>query len=383
MTNTTNPARFRLRVFEEQWKTAIPNTARPGELAHVLVAEARAWRELGVHLGYFAAEPERTARDVPAGEVAVELAERIQNPDPAASIGANGFASALASAEESLTTERRALLSKLLFASEPEWRNAIAEIEDLTQPARRPRDSAEWLPNVAWAFDGIDTDTEPDATGLPNAWRAGELTELRALIPQVAARWATLMSTLESVEDETVIPVVGETLFARSEIDQRVRELAEQISADYKDQGLVLIGVLKGAVFFANDLVRSMAGVNTELDWVRATSYGKSTVSSGEVRVLDHVDIELRDRHVLIVDDVTDTGATLQRVRTELAELQPASIDACVLLRKPARHEGGIEPRYVGFDDVPDHFVVGYGLDYNESFRTSPDISILKFELRP
>jgi hypoxanthine phosphoribosyltransferase len=170
--------------------------------------------------------------------------------------------------------------------------------------------------------------------------------------------------------------LVGEILVQPDDLSRRVRELGAQITADYEGRDLLLIGVLKGAVFFLSDLMRHIA-VPCEVDFMAVASYGSSTDSSGVVRILKDLDAAIEDRHVLIVEDIVDSGLTLQYLLRNLGARNPASIEVCALLTKPERRKVQLEPRYVGFE-IPNRFVVGYGLDYVERYRNLPYVAVLE-----
>jgi hypoxanthine phosphoribosyltransferase len=170
--------------------------------------------------------------------------------------------------------------------------------------------------------------------------------------------------------------LVGEILVQPDDLSRRVRELGAQITADYEGRDLLLIGVLKGAVFFLSDLMRHIA-VPCEVDFMAVASYGSSTDSSGVVRILKDLDAAIEDRHVLIVEDIVDSGLTLQYLLRNLGARNPASIEVCALLTKPERRKVQLEPRYVGFE-IPNRFVVGYGLDYEERYRNLPYVAVLE-----
>ena len=168
---------------------------------------------------------------------------------------------------------------------------------------------------------------------------------------------------------------VGETLVTAEDLQARVRELAAEVSADYEGREPLVIGVLKGAVFFIADLLRLMT-VPVELDFMAVSSYGSSTHSSGVVRILKDLDIPIAGRHVLVVEDVIDSGLTLSYLLKNLASREPASLEICSLLTKPGHKRLNIPIRYVGFE-LPDAFVIGYGLDYSERWRNLPYIAVL------
>lgn len=169
--------------------------------------------------------------------------------------------------------------------------------------------------------------------------------------------------------------LVGPVLVKSQAIRQRVRELGIQITRDYRGKKLHLIGILKGASIFHSDLIRQI-DLDLTYDFVAVGTYGASTKSSGEVRILKDLDESLEGRHVLLVEDILDTGLTLQYLLRNLEARKPASLKMVALLNKPARRRIEVQADYVGFE-VPDKFVIGYGLDYNQRFRNLPDIHIL------
>jgi hypoxanthine phosphoribosyltransferase len=160
---------------------------------------------------------------------------------------------------------------------------------------------------------------------------------------------------------------LAETLLTEPEIQQRISALAEQIQQDYADRDLLLVGVLKGAVMVMADLARALDR-HVEMDWMAISSYGSGTTSSGVVRILKDLDTDITGRHVLVVEDIIDTGLTLSWLIANLRSRQPASVEVCALLRKPEAVRMPLRVNYVGFD-IPDEFVVGYGLDYAERYR--------------
>jgi len=169
---------------------------------------------------------------------------------------------------------------------------------------------------------------------------------------------------------------VGEILVQRDELEHRVRELAEEISRDYEDRDLLLVGVLKGAVFFLSDLMRHL-DVDCEVDFMAVSSYGSSTDSSGVVRILKDLDVSIEGRHVLIVEDIVDSGLTLSYLLRTLKARNPASLEVCALLTKPDRRKVDLPIRYVGFE-IPNRFAIGYGLDHGERFRNLPYVAVLQ-----
>lgn len=169
---------------------------------------------------------------------------------------------------------------------------------------------------------------------------------------------------------------IGEVLIDEARLQARISEIAERVSADYAGREPLVIGVLKGAVFFIADLLRRLT-VPCELDFMAVSSYGSSTHSSGVVRILKDLDIPIAGRHVLLVEDVIDSGLTLSYLMKNLASRQPASLEICTLLTKPGHRRLNIPIRYIGFD-LPDSFVIGYGLDYAERYRNLPFIAVLE-----
>lgn len=171
---------------------------------------------------------------------------------------------------------------------------------------------------------------------------------------------------------------IGRVLVEADDLARRVRELAAQVSADYAGEDLILIGVLKGAVFFVADFMRALE-IQCEVDFMAVASYGSQTKSSGVVRILKDLDAVIEGRHVLIVEDIVDSGLTLQYLLRNLRGRNPASLEVCALLLKPSSSKVDLEVRYVGFE-IPDEFVVGYGLDHAERYRNLPYVAILNEE---
>jgi len=168
---------------------------------------------------------------------------------------------------------------------------------------------------------------------------------------------------------------IGEVLVPADELAQRVLELAAEVTADYAGSDLVLIGVLKGAVFFVADLMRAI-DVPCEVDFMAVASYGSATKSSGVVRILKDLDAVIEGRDVLIVEDIVDSGLTLQYLLRNLAGRNPSSLEVCALLMKPGARKIDLRPKYIGFE-IPDRFVVGYGLDHAEQYRNLPFVAVL------
>jgi len=164
-------------------------------------------------------------------------------------------------------------------------------------------------------------------------------------------------------------------LFTQEQIQERVAEMAAEIDRDYADKDLVIVGVLRGAVMVMADLSRSLAK-HVEMDWMAVSSYGSGTKSSGVVRILKDLDADITNRHVLIVDEIIDTGLTLSWLTSNLGSRGPASVEIATLLRKPEALQMPVTAKYVGWD-IPNEFVVGYGLDYRERYRNLRDIATL------
>lgn len=167
-----------------------------------------------------------------------------------------------------------------------------------------------------------------------------------------------------------------EVLFDRATLREKVAEMGKQISKDYQGRDLLVVGILKGAFIFMADLIREI-DVPVELDFMDVSSYGLSTSSSGEVRIVKDLEYSIKDRDVLIVEDIVDTGLTLKYISGVLQNRNPRSIKIACLLDKPSRRKTDIYPDYVGYS-IPDKFVVGYGLDYAEQYRHYPAVCILK-----
>ncbi len=174
---------------------------------------------------------------------------------------------------------------------------------------------------------------------------------------------------------------VAEVLIDEDTLSGRIAELGDEISGDYQGGDLLLIGVLKGAVFFMADLMRHLR-VPCEIDFMAISSYGAATDSSGVVRILKDLDINIRDRHVLVVEDIIDSGLTLSYLMRNLKAREPASLEVCALMTKPDRREIEVPVRYVGFE-IPNRFVIGYGLDFAERYRNLPYVGVLDESLIP
>lgn len=174
---------------------------------------------------------------------------------------------------------------------------------------------------------------------------------------------------------EDIPQEISTVLHTEDEIKARIEELAKQIDADYAGKNLLLVCVLKGAIMVMADLSRAIS-IPVSLDFMAVSSYGSGTKSSGVVKILKDLDCDLHNRHVLIVEDIIDSGLTLAWLRENLLSREPASLEICALFRKPEAAAVEVDVRYVGFD-LKDEFVVGYGLDYAERYRNLRDLGVL------
>ena len=172
---------------------------------------------------------------------------------------------------------------------------------------------------------------------------------------------------------------VEKVLISEVEIKQKISELGSFISRDYTGKNLLMVGILKGAMVFMSDLMRSLS-VDVQIDFMAVSSYGASSNSTGVVRILKDLERTIEGKHVLIVEDIVDTGLTLNYLQEILKARGPASVRICTLLDKPSRRKVDVAIDYNGFS-IPDEFVIGYGLDYNEKYRSLPEICILKQEV--
>ncbi|GGO26012.1 hypoxanthine phosphoribosyltransferase [Microbispora rosea subsp. aerata] len=168
---------------------------------------------------------------------------------------------------------------------------------------------------------------------------------------------------------------LSSVLISEQQLQEKIKELAGRIDADYDGKDLLIVGVLKGAVMVMADLARALH-VPVQMDWMAVSSYGAGTKSSGVVRVLKDLDTDIAGRHVLVVEDIIDSGLTLSWLMNNLKSRNPASVEICTLLRKPDAVKVELDVRYVGFD-IPNEFVIGYGLDYAERYRNLPFIGTL------
>lgn len=174
-------------------------------------------------------------------------------------------------------------------------------------------------------------------------------------------------------------PDVREIMITEEQIVQKVRELGQRISEDYRGKDILMVGILKGAVIFMADLVRNITAP-VRIDFMAVSSYGKASESSGVVQILKDLDQSIEGRHVIVVEDIVDTGLTLKYMLDNLTTRKPASLKICTLLDKPSRRKADVTPDYNGFV-IPDEFVVGYGLDYGEDYRHLKEIAVLKPEV--
>ncbi|HET8571183.1 MAG TPA: hypoxanthine phosphoribosyltransferase [Candidatus Limnocylindria bacterium] len=181
---------------------------------------------------------------------------------------------------------------------------------------------------------------------------------------------------MHSAPIRTIHDDVEEVLLSSEVLQERVRELGRQLSADYAGRDPVLVSVLKGSIVFLADLMRAME-IPLSLDLMEVSSYGSGTETSGQVRILKDLSASIEGRDVIVVEDIIDTGLTLNYLLRYLAERNPASLRICCLLDKPARRLAEIEIDYTGFT-IPDRFVIGYGLDYDEHYRNLPYVGVLR-----
>ena len=165
-------------------------------------------------------------------------------------------------------------------------------------------------------------------------------------------------------------------MLSQEEIENKVTELAKQIEKDYEGQDLLLVSILKGASVFVADLMRKI-NLNVNIDFMSVSSYGSGTVSSGTVKILKDLDVDIKDKNVLIVEDIIDSGITLRNLYDTLMTREPRSLKLCTLLNKPARKKVDVNVDYVGFV-IEDKFIVGYGIDYDEKYRNLPYIAIVE-----
>lgn len=172
---------------------------------------------------------------------------------------------------------------------------------------------------------------------------------------------------------------VAQKLFTVEQIQARVDELGKQLSADYADKNPLMVVVLKGSAMFAADLFRAMEQVDMQVDYIGTSSYGDSTETSGQVRIVKDIGASLEGRHVVLIEDIVDTGLTLDYLLRTLKLREPASLKICAFLDKPSRRRASVPVDYIGFS-IEDHFVIGYGLDYASRYRQLPYIGILQLD---
>ena len=170
-------------------------------------------------------------------------------------------------------------------------------------------------------------------------------------------------------------PDIDHVLLSEEQIQAKITELAEQVAADYEGREVLLVGVLKGAVLFMSDFARALR-LPTQMEFMAVSSYGSSTSSSGVVRILKDLDRDISDKHVLVLEDIIDSGLTLSWLLKNLGGRRPASLEVCALLTKPERRKVDLPTRYVGFE-IPNRFAIGYGLDHAERYRNLPFVAAL------
>ena len=181
------------------------------------------------------------------------------------------------------------------------------------------------------------------------------------------------------MQPKTVANEISEIIVTAEQIQVRIAELAKEIDAEYRDKNVLVLGVLKGAVMFMADLSRALE-IQVQMDWMAVSSYGSGTVSSGVVRILKDLDADVSGRHILVVEDIIDSGLTLSWLVQNLETRGAASVEVVALLRKPEAVKVDLKVRWVGFD-IPNEFVVGFGLDWNERYRNLTGVGILKPEV--
>lgn len=172
---------------------------------------------------------------------------------------------------------------------------------------------------------------------------------------------------------------IARVLISEEELQKRIAELGQQVAADYADKEPIFVGVLKGVVNFFTDMVRATP-IRCQYEFMAVSSYGSGTTTSGTVKLLKDVSCDIKGRHVVILEDILDTGLTLEFVREHLLAMEPASLRICTLLDKPERRKVDVYADYIGFT-IPNEFVVGFGLDYQEFYRNLPFIGVLKPEV--
>lgn len=172
---------------------------------------------------------------------------------------------------------------------------------------------------------------------------------------------------------------VKEVLYTTEQLSLKTKEIAEKINKDYEGKELILIGILKGSVMFMTDLIKEIT-IPCKIDFMDVSSYGNSSETSGVVRILKDLDFEIKGKHVIIVEDIIDTGITLKYLKKYLNSRNPASLEIACMLNKAEKRRADIDVKYIGYE-VPDYFLVGYGMDYAENYRQFPYVGILKEEI--
>ncbi len=172
---------------------------------------------------------------------------------------------------------------------------------------------------------------------------------------------------------------ISKILITKEEIQQKINEFGYKINNDYKEKNLIMISLLKGSIIFMADLMRAI-NINCKIDFMSVSSYGLGNKTSGTVKIIKDLDIDIINKDVLIIEDILDSGLTLEYIISILSKRKPKSIKICTLLNKPEKRQVDIIPDYSGFD-VPNEFIVGYGLDYAEKYRNLPYIAVLKPEI--
>lgn len=172
---------------------------------------------------------------------------------------------------------------------------------------------------------------------------------------------------------------VEKILITKEEIEKRIDELASKINRDYEGQEVLCVGILKGSVIFLADIVRKL-NVTVSMDFMIVSSYGKSTETSGQLNIKKDLSTDIKGKHVLIIEDIIDSGITLSKLVEILKEREPASVEICALLNKPERRLAHVDAKYIGFE-IPNEFIIGYGLDYAEKYRELPFVGVLKREI--
>lgn len=170
--------------------------------------------------------------------------------------------------------------------------------------------------------------------------------------------------------------IIGNILYTQDQIWQKAKEIGKQISEDYAGEEVILLGTLKGAVLWMGDIMKNI-NLDTKIDFVSASSYGSGTTSTGVVKITKDIDMDIYDKHVIIIEDIIDTGTTLKYLKEYLEKRGPKDVKICTLLDKPSGRKAEIEASYIGFT-VEDLFIIGYGLDYDQKYRNLPYISYLE-----